>query len=298
MIVAPGDPAGSVLYYRVSKLGGGRMPRVGSSQVDERATRMIHDWIAAMPSPTDPPGPAGKLTAEDKAAIKSLRLSNRLSPALRSKAVGQVAETTRGALILLGLIDRGEASAELKSEVTALARSSPHVEVRDLFERFIPVEERVKRLGDVIDRGSLLALSGDAVRGKSVFATNAAAACKTCHKIGDLGETIGPDLSKVGAKYNKASLLEQILEPSKTIDPAFTTYLLETKDGRVFSGLAVDKTNAAVVLMDAQGKTVRLTTGEVERMVPQSRSLMPELLLRDMTAQQVADLLEFLAGLR
>ena len=48
-IIAPGDPAGSVLYYRVSKLGGGRMPRVGSDQVDVRATRMIHDWIAGMP---------------------------------------------------------------------------------------------------------------------------------------------------------------------------------------------------------------------------------------------------------
>ena len=49
-IIAPGDPAGSVLYYRMSKLGGGRMPRVGSNQVDERATRMIHDWIARMPT--------------------------------------------------------------------------------------------------------------------------------------------------------------------------------------------------------------------------------------------------------
>ena len=51
MIIAPGDPAGSVLYYRMSKLGGGRMPRVGSNQVDEHATRMIHDWIARMPRP-------------------------------------------------------------------------------------------------------------------------------------------------------------------------------------------------------------------------------------------------------
>ena len=50
-IIAPGDPARSVLYYRMSKLGGGRMPRVGSNQVDERATRMIHDWIARMPGP-------------------------------------------------------------------------------------------------------------------------------------------------------------------------------------------------------------------------------------------------------
>ena len=52
------------------------------------------------------------------------------------------------------------------------------------------------------------------------------------------------------------------------------------------------------MLKDAQGKTIKVPSAEVEQLVPQSRSLMPELLLRDLTAQQVADLLEFLASLR
>ena len=56
-------PGGSVLYYRMSKLGGGRMPRVGSNQVDERATRMIHDWIAGMPAGQ---GPARTGTRQDR----------------------------------------------------------------------------------------------------------------------------------------------------------------------------------------------------------------------------------------
>ena len=62
-IIAPGDPARSVLYYRMSKLGGGRMPRVGSNQVDERATRMIHDWIARMPAPGGQVEPARAIAA-------------------------------------------------------------------------------------------------------------------------------------------------------------------------------------------------------------------------------------------
>ena len=44
--------------------------------------------------------------------------------------------------------------------MVAITRNSPQVEVRDLFERFIPEGERVKRLGDVIDRAALLALAG------------------------------------------------------------------------------------------------------------------------------------------
>ena len=116
------------------------------------------------------------------------------------------------------------------------------VEVRDLFERFIPEHERVKRLGDVVDRKAILALRGDRERGRLVFTANASAQCKSCHKAGDVGENVGPDLTKIGSKYNKLDLLDQILEPSRTIEPQYTTYLLETKDGRVLNGLAVERT--------------------------------------------------------
>jgi len=299
-IIAPSDPARSVLYYRMCKLGGGRMPRIGSSQVDERAVRMIHDWIARMPVSKggDASDASAGLPPDDRAALEALRQPDHLSPSTRSAAIRRLAETTRGALTLLGLIDHSHASSSLKKEAVSVARDSRSVEVRDLFERFIPAQDRVKRLGDVIDSAAILALSGDAARGRSVFTQNTAAQCKSCHKAGDLGESIGPDLTRIGSKFSKAALLEQILEPSKTIEPAYTNYLLETKDGRVLNGLAVEKTDRAVVLKDAQGKILKVTAGEIERLVPQSRSLMPELLLRDMTAQQVADLLAFLASLR
>ena len=64
------------------------------------------------------------------------------------------------------------------------------------------------------------------------------------------------------------------------------------------SGLAVERTKDRVVFKDAQGKTIEVPSAEIDRLAPQSRSLMPDLLVRDLTAQQVADLLEFLASLR
>jgi uncharacterized repeat protein (TIGR03806 family) len=299
-IIAPGDPARSVLYYRMCKLGGGRMPRVGSNQVDERAVRMIRDWIARMPASKvgDSSDVAARLPQDDRAALSELEHPDRLSLPARLAAIRRLAQTTRGALTLIGLIDRVGASPALKNEAVSIGKNSPSVEVRDLFERFIPEGERTKRLGDVIDRAAILALKGDSARGHAVFTQNVAAQCKSCHKVGDIGESVGPDLSKIGSKHTKAAMLEQILEPSKTIEPAYTNYLLETKDGRVVNGIALEKNERAVVLKDAQGKTLKVATGEIERLVPQTRSLMPELLLRDLTAQQVADLLEFLASLR
>jgi len=299
-IIAPGDPAGSVLYYRVSKLGGGRMPRAGSNQVDERATRMIHDWIARMPRSTasDPGGGLARAAADDRAVLESLRVADRLTAPARTAAIQKLTSSTRGALMLLSLVEGREASESLQREVIAITRNSPQVEIRDLFERFVPPSERLKRLGDVVDPSAILAIRGDASRGREVFATNLAAQCKNCHKAGAVGENVGPELTKIGAKYGKAALLEQILEPSKTIELEYVAYLVETKDGRVLTGLVAERNGQGVVLKDNQGKTVRVPAGDVERLVPQSRSLMPDLLLRDLTAQQVADLLEFLATLR
>ncbi|MGO9470462.1 MAG: PQQ-dependent sugar dehydrogenase [Isosphaeraceae bacterium] len=299
-IIAPGDPTGSVLYYRVSKLGAGRMPRVGSTQVDERASRMIHDWIARMPrsAASDPGGGLARAEAEDRAALESLRVADRLPGPARAAAVRRLTSSTRGALMLLSLFERREASESLQREVLAIIRDSPQVEIRDLFERFVPPSERLNRLGDVVDRSAILALRGDASRGREVFASNAAAQCKNCHKARNVGENVGPDLTRIGAKYGKAALLEQILDPSKTIEPQYVAYLVETKNGRVLTGLVAERNGQSVVLKDNQGKTVRVPAGDVERLVPQSRSLMPDLLLRDLTAQQVADLLEFLATMK
>ena len=64
------------------------------------------------------------------------------------------------------------------------------------------------------------------------------------------------------------------------------------------TGLLVEKTAEAITLRTAQNKDVRIPAGDVEQLVPQRQSLMPELLLRDLTAQQAADLLEFLGSLR
>ena len=122
--------------------------------------------------------------------------------------------------------------------------------------------------------------------------------CKNCHKIGDQGQPLGPNLTQIGKKLDKPKLLENILEPSKTIDPQFVSHLVETTGGEVHTGLLVRRTDTELVLKKADGKEVSIPAAEIERSVPQQRSLMPDLLLRDLTPQQAADLLEFLAGLK
>ena len=90
-IIAPGDPSRSVLYYRVSKLGGGRMPRVGSDEVDVRAVRMLHDWIAADAGERQGPrrGPRGHPgRGPDRARGAAARRSDRRPRRGRRRSVG------------------------------------------------------------------------------------------------------------------------------------------------------------------------------------------------------------------
>src|SRR5262249_34823645 len=103
-------------------------------------------------------------------------------------------------------------------------------------------------------------------------------------------------VSQIGAKYARPALLEQVLEPSRQVEPPYVAYLLETKSGQAHAGPLVAKMDREVVLRDARSQEVRVPAADVEQLAPQPQSLMPELLIRDLTAQQAADLLEFLAA--
>jgi putative heme-binding domain-containing protein len=167
-----------------------------------------------------------------------------------------------------------------------------------LFEKFLPEELRAKKLGSVVDVSALLAIEGDAERGRTLFFEVKGVQCKNCHRIGDVGSKLGPELTVIGKKNDRAKLLESMLEPSKFIDPKYVMYLVETTAGRVHTGLLIERTAKEIVLRTAKDKPIRIPTSDVEQIVPQRQSLMPELLLRDMTAEQVADLLAFLSALK
>jgi uncharacterized repeat protein (TIGR03806 family) len=296
-LVNPGDVEGSVLFYRVAKLGGGRMPRVGSGLVDEKAVSMLAEWISAMPRPSKD-GPPPRWSAEDQAALKKIDAGASVSADDRAKAVRRLTATTRGAVALMRRIDRGALDGPARRQAVAIASGDARPEIRDLFERFLPESERVRRLGDSFDPQTVLSLPGDARRGREVFFKEPSAQCRSCHRLENQGEPLGPDLAHIGAKYPKPEMLRHIIEPSKAVDPKYVAYLVETKSGQVVTGVIAERNDREVVLRDARNQPTRIPAGDVEQMAPQSRSLMPELLLRDLTAQQAADLLEFLAGLR
>jgi putative heme-binding domain-containing protein len=335
-ILAPGDPYRSVLFYRISKLGRGRMPHIGSEIVDEQGVRLIHDWIRQLPRrdefaiveklcALDEPTALTherdienerlpymalavaradgreSVTEEDKRKAKARYKAEaparaRARAAERIEVINQALSSTSTALRVAYALAEHRLPESIAKQLLAAAIGRPEPQVRDLFERFVPDEQRVKRLGSVIKPEQILALKGNGGRGKDLFFKSAGLQCINCHRIAGTGSTLGPDLTQIGKKYTRAQILESILEPSKSIDPKYVTYLVETTDGRVQTGLLAEKNSKEVVLRNAGDKEIRISADKVERLVPQKTSIMPELLLRDMTAEQAADLLEFLSS--
>jgi hypothetical protein len=79
--------------------------------------------------------------------------------------------------------------------------------------------QRVRRLGTSIDPAVILAVEGDAARGRVLFLQSAAVQCRTCHVVGSEGRAVGPALDGVGGRLDTMKLLESLLEPSKVISP-------------------------------------------------------------------------------
>lgn len=299
-LIVPGDPYRSVLFYRLSTQGSGRMPRLDCQVIDDFGTRLIHDWIHQLPRTglfTEAQRRADAEAAELvdnldaygseemqrrlKIILESVPLSLRLAHALTASNLGGriLAPETRQAIVKAG------ASAEMP-------------EVRDLFERFLPEDQRVKRLGSVIRPEQILAVPGDPDRGRRLFLEAPGLQCRSCHRAQGQGVEVGPDLDGIGKKYDAARILESIIDPSRQVDAKYVAYLLETKSGQTYHGLLVRRDDKSVVLKDAQNKLIEVAVNEIEALLPQAKSLMPELLLRDLTAEQVADLLAYLLSLK
>ena len=69
-------------------------------------------------------------------------------------------------------------------------------------------------------------MNADAGKGKTVFTTR----CASCHKAGDEGNAIAPDLTGIANKFDKTALLDAIINPSASIVFGYEPWLVTTKD--------------------------------------------------------------------
>jgi putative membrane-bound dehydrogenase-like protein len=135
--------------------------------------------------------------------------------------------------------------------------------------------------------------AGDIRRGQAVF-NGAKAQCAACHKIGFVGGQIGPDLTKIGGPRSERDLLESIVFPSASFVRSYEPVRVVTTDGRVLNGILKKDAPDEIILTIAVDKEERLARADVESLSPGNVSVMPDGLDKQLTPQELADLVAFL----
>ncbi|MCA9072205.1 MAG: c-type cytochrome, partial [Planctomycetaceae bacterium] len=295
-IIVPGDPYRSVLTYRMSKLGYARMPYIGSRVVDSKGVALIEDWIRSMKLQ-----PEWQFSLEQQPeAMDSLAIIQNSKSTRRETehAVRMLARETEGTLALAGQLHRGTVTPEAHRMAVAVGKSNLiKSDIRGLLETFVPEAERRPTLGPNIQPQTILDLAGDASRGKLIFFSDSAR-CRNCHDLSDREKSIGPTLFQIRKKYAKRSeMLQHILQPSLKVEEAFSSYIVLTNSGKVYTGLLVKQDKKGITLKTAEKKLIRIPRDEIEVMRKSEKSLMPDRILSDLTAQEAADLLGYLLSL-
>src|SRR5262245_30604411 len=143
-----------------------------------------------------------------------------------------------------------------------------------------------------------LARAGNPERGRQVFLNAEKSLCVKCHRVGDQGERVGPELTGLGGRFPKVYIVESILEPSRSISPSFETVAVTLTNGKVLTGVKVAETEASVTLVDNQAQKHVLAKADIDEQRKQPTSTMPDGLEKRLTEDEFVDLVSYLVSLK
>lgn len=192
---------------------------------------------------------------------------------------------------------------EIEAQRIPALEVAPATVQRLLKHRDAAVRDRAAKVLDAArpqDRAQVIAsyqpclrLPSDMARGREVFTKN----CATCHRIGDIGVNVAPDISDSRTK-TVDYLLTHILDPNAAIDNNYFNYTIVDVQGRIHTGVIHTETSNGVTLRQPEGKSVTIPRAEIEEMKSTGLSLMPEGLEKNIDLQQMADLIGFVKNWR
>jgi putative heme-binding domain-containing protein len=136
----------------------------------------------------------------------------------------------------------------------------------------------------------------DFARGKSTFET---AQCILCHRFGDQGGAVGPDLTAVATRFKRQDILESMTEPSKVVSEQFMNTSLKMAEGRIVIGRVTQETADKLVLLPNPfvQETVTVNKSEIKSRELSKVSIMPPGLINTYTQDEILDLLAYLESM-
>lgn len=138
--------------------------------------------------------------------------------------------------------------------------------------------------------------AGDAQKGAAIY-KKAELGCVACHKIGNDGGTIGPDLNNVGSAQPLDFIIGAVIEPSREIKEGYEARIVTTKAGATHTGFRRASAPDELALFDGTtGKETKVKLTDIADNKPLG-SLMPAGLVDKLTREELRDLFAYLASL-
>ena len=233
--------------------------------------------------------PAGKQPLEQLALLRTLRRlgSDQREHALRTQAVALLRRNTgRKFGFVTGTGGRKPQADKIARWTKYLQERFPEDAGRQLGLAGIDLTGLRKRLAKV--DWDL----GDAGRGRGHFTR------RGCHQCHGGRRALGPDLAGAAQRFAREDLFAAILLPNRDVSPRYQTTLVQTTDGKVYTGLVIYNSVDGLTMRTGTNQTVRIESSEIEVRARRPESLMPTGLLKGLGNADLADLYAYLRSLR
>jgi putative heme-binding domain-containing protein len=259
-----------------------RLGKAIAALPNEKAARLVHVLGLAADARTND-------------LVEPLILQTDLPLNVRSTAVTALARNAPGQKQLLAIVESGQLPADVQFAAANGLLSSSNESIRSAAAKHLslpagaggeplpPIAELVRRKGNV-------------AHGKELFA--GVGTCSKCHKVKGEGKEVGPDLSEIGSKLSKEAMYVSILDPNAGVSFNYETWLAQTLDGTTLSGVLVSQTDDAVELKAAEAIVHSLKRSDLGQLKKLPTSLMPSDLQKQLKAEDLVDLVEYLATLK
>jgi putative membrane-bound dehydrogenase-like protein len=215
------------------------------------------------------------------------------TPAARRELLGGLLRPSRMPTLLRGLLDGTVAPGEVDPESRArlLAHEGLAAADQEAVLAMFGGRAAADRAAVVARVAADLPATGCRERGAAVFVRH----CGGCHRSGDTGARVGPDLAGLAAK-SRETILEDILDPNRRVAGEFLALVVVTNDGESIVGLPAGETPTTLLVRTQGGGLETVPRTAIETLRGTGRSLMPEGFEQAIAPPEFADLIAFLRG--
>lgn len=211
---------------------------------------------------------------EGSAKIREFLLTQQANPEIQSY-LSELNDRNRLGINELGTTLLTEAEEEEKIDLESIKNKKGQVGNSS-------IEDVILSVADV---------KGDPVKGKALFASQG---CLACHTIEKGQPMKGPFMGQIGSIMSRDQIVESILKPNASISQGFATVLLDTKDGKSYTGFVTAESAEKLTIRDIGGNATTLEKSAIKNRKQLDSSMMPAGLANSLSFEELASLVSYL----